>query len=542
MSRTVVEPLPDAEDPEVTWESDETDAEREAREAAAVELDETSQKFVDQLVDKLLVVCDRLSGHPLYEYQKPFAKRIFESLVINDGATITACFARQTGKSETVANVVATAMIMLPKLSKAFPDLLGKYSEGMWVGAMAPVDEQADTLYGRISSRLTSETAAAVLADPEVDDEVTGRGRSLHLRKCGSLVRKTTVHPRATIEGRSYHLILIDECQGADDRVVNKSVGPMGAALNATMVMTGTPTYSKNVFWSTIQGNRRAMNRRGRNRVNHFEVDWKEASKANPNYKKFCAKEMLRLGEDSDEFQLSYKLRWLLDKGMFTTSSKLDACGDTSMQSLVPAYHRSPVVVGIDPARKQDRTVCTVLWVDWDHPDELGMLHHRVLSWLDLEGHDWESQYFRIAEYLSNYRIWKIGVDVGGVGDAVASRLRVLMPNVDIEEVGSSQAEQTRRWNYLRQLIDRRQVVWPAGARVRRLKVWRRFRQELEDLELNFKGPYMLAQAPEVRDAHDDYADSLAIACILTQDVADRDAVEVAQNPFYASRGQYAGY
>jgi hypothetical protein len=529
-----------------------SDAEREALAASSVELDETSQAFVDKLVDKLMIVCDKLSGHPFRRYQQPFARRMFESVIIGDGATITALFARQTGKSETVANVIATCMIMLPILARVFPDLLGKFSEGVWVGAFAPVDEQADTLFGRIVSRLSSDHAVAMMADPEINAKLDARGRTVYIRFLGldaplqdgkghSLVRKTTAHPRATIEGRSYHIILIDECQGADDRVVNKSIGPMGASTNATMVFTGTPTYTKNVFWTTIQSNKRAMTRRGNSRCSHFEVDWKTAAKENTNYRKFVSKEMLRMGEDSDEFKLSYRLVWLLDKGMFTTSEKLDACGDHTMQSVVHAWGNSPVVVGIDPARKQDKTVVTVVWVDWDHPDELGYYHHRVLNWLDLEGVEWEEQYFRIAEFLSNYNIWKIGVDIGGVGDAVCSRLKRLMPHIDIVELGSSQGEQSVRWKYLRELIDRRDVVWPAGAKVRRLKMYRRFRQEMEDLELLFKGPYVLAEAPSVRDAHDDFADSLAMACVLTKDEQAAQPVEVASNPFYTRRPRHLG-
>ena len=77
------------------------------------------------------------------------------------------------------------------------------------------------------------------------------------------------------------------------------------------------------------------------------------------------------------------------------------------MQSVVHAWANSPVVVGIDPARKQDKTVVTVVWVDWDHPDELGYYHHRILNWLDLEGVDWEEQYYRIVEFLSNYNVWQ---------------------------------------------------------------------------------------------------------------------------------------
>lgn len=535
------------DDLQLEWddEDDSTAAEREARETTEVILDEMSQDTVDKLIDKLMIVCDIISGNPLYNYQKPFARRIFESLIINDGETLTALFARQTGKSETVANTVATAMIMFPVLAKAFPELLGKFAGGVWVGAFAPVDEQADNLFGRIVSRLSSDNAQAVMADPEINAGLDGRGRTVYVRfknnprplqdgKGHSFVRKTTCHPRATIEGRTYHVILIDECQGADDKVIDKSVRPMGAAKNATKVYTGTPTYTKNVFYRQIQVNKREALQRGHRRQNHFEVDWRLAAKENPDYKKSVAGDMLIMGEDSDEFKLSYRLIWLLDKGMFTTHEKLDLCGDVTMQSLVHAWNRTPIVVGIDCARKQDRTVVTAIFVDWDHPDELGMYHHRVLNWLDLEGMDWEDQYFRIVEFLSNYNVWKIGIDSGGLGDVVAQRLRVLMPHIEIVDLGSSQSEQSDRWKYLRNLIDRRQVMWPAGAKVRRLKTWKRFRQEMEDLEILFKGPYVLAEAPTARDAHDDYADSLAIGCFLTKDMEEESSVvEVAQNPFY---------
>jgi len=509
----------------------ETDSEREARLATEVVLDQTSQRFVDQLIDKLLVICNELSGHELRPYQVPLSRRIFESVIIGDGDTITALMARQVGKTETIANTVATCMVMLPRLAKIYPDLLGKFAEGVMVGAFAPVEEQADTLFSRIVACLTSDNATAMLSDPEIDDRVTGRGKQVSLRRCKSLVRRTTCHPRAAIEGRTYHIILVDECQFADDRAINKSVAPMGAANRATMVFTGTPTVHKNVFYESIQKNKRKEANRGRRC--HFQVDWKEAGKYNENYRKFVQSEMLRLGEDSNEFKLSYRCMWLLDQGMFTSSDKLDALGDTSMQSLVHAWNQTPVVAGIDCGRKQDRTIVTVVYVDWDNPDPFGLYHHRILSWLDLENVDWEEQYFRIREFLSNYNVWKIAIDSGGLGDVVADRLSRLMPYSEIVNIMSAPSEQSRRWKHLMQLIERQQIAWPAGAKVRKLKVYRRFRQEMEDLELSYKGPNMLAAAPKAVNAHDDYPDSLALACCLTQDEAMSGTVEVYGNFFY---------
>jgi hypothetical protein len=509
---------------------DDTPEEAAARADVEVVLDPTSQEFVDFLVDKVILFTDALSGHPLRPYQIPFARRFVESLIIGDGATITALFSRQSGKSETVANVVSACMILLPVLAPIYPDLLGKFKEGVWVGAFAPVEDQADTLFGRIVSRLTSDRATDIMKDPEIDDHVVGKGKTISLRRSGSLVRRQTAHPRATIEGRTYHVILIDECQGAEERVVNKSIGPMGASTNATMVFTGTPTYEKGVFYKQIQQNKRVATRRGA-RQNHFEADWKEVAKWSKNYEKFVKKELLRIGEDSDEFRLSYRLHWLLDKGMFTTSERLDELGDTSMP-VVHSWHKSPVLVGIDPARKQDSTIVTVVWVNWDRPDEFGYYDHRILNWLDLSGLDWEEQYFRMVEFLRNYNVYAIGVDSGGVGDVVASRLKVLMPDKNIIEMGSQRPDQSKRWKHLMELLDRGKIGWPAHAQTRRTKVYKRFRQQMEDLEKKFEGPYVLAEAPKEADAHDDYADSLALACVITKEFTMPE-VEQSYNTFW---------
>ena len=79
------------------------------------ELDELSQQFVEKLIDKIMDFLVVLVGHDLHPYQKPLARRIIESVIINDGEEITALAARQSGKSETVADTVATLMILLPR-------------------------------------------------------------------------------------------------------------------------------------------------------------------------------------------------------------------------------------------------------------------------------------------------------------------------------------------------------------------------------------------------------------------------------------------
>jgi hypothetical protein len=424
-------------------------------------------------------------------------------------------------------------MILLPRLAKLYPDLLGKFKDGVWVGLFAPTESQAETLFGRAFTRLTSERAVDIMGDVEIDDSavrVGGVTRQIKLKKSGSTITMMTANPRAKIESKSFHLIVIDECQEADDFVVSKSISPMLAYYAGTMVKTGTPTTSKNNFYRSIQLNRRRQTTKG-NRQNHFQWDWKDVAKFNANYEKFIRKEMLRIGEESDEFQMSYNCKWLLERGMFITSSIMDELGDTS-QELVKVWHKTPVVVGIDPARKTDSTVVTVVWVDWDRPDEFGYFDHRILNWLEMQGDDWEEQYYQVVNFLSNYDVLAIGVDANGVGDAVAQRLKLLLPRAEVMSLTSSPSEQSKRWKHLQALIQRKMIAWPAHAKTRRLRTWKRFYQQMVDAEVQYKGPNFLVAAPDESYAHDDFVDSLSIACSLTQDLVMPEVV-ASSNPFF---------
>jgi hypothetical protein len=497
------------------------------------EEDELTKEFVNKLIDKIMSFMVVLVGHDLHPYQKPLARRVIESVIINDGEEITALASRQSGKTETVSDVLATLMVILPLLAKLYPDLLGKFKEGLWVGMFAPTESQAETLFGRTVTRLTSERALEVLGDPEIDDttkRVGGVTRQIRLMRSGSTITMMTANPRAKIESKSFHVIVIDECQEADDFTVSKSISPMLAYYAGTMIKTGTPTTSKNNFYRAIQLNKRKATGRGA-KQNHFQWDWKDVSKVNPDYQKFIKKEMLRIGEESDEFQMSYNCKWLLERGMFVSSSVMDELGDTS-QELVKVWHKTPVVVGIDPARKMDSTVVTVVWVDWDRPDEFGYFDHRVLNWLELQGDDWEEQYFQIVNFLSNYDVLAIGVDANGVGDAVAQRLKILLPRAEVIPLTSSPTEQSKRFKHLQSLIQRRSITYPNHAKTRRLRVHKRFIQQMTDAEVHFKGPNFSVAAPKETYAHDDFVDSLAIACSLTQELVMPE-IQSTTSPFF---------
>lgn len=759
------------------------------------ELDETSAEFIHELVTKLLLFIEEFCDTQFFPYQAPIAYSIVESIVLGDGEEKTLIATRQSGKSEVISNVIAGLMVILPKLAKVYPTWLSKFEKGFLVGVFAPTEDQADTVFGRVVSKLTSEHATDFLLDPDIDDKATaggsrGKGKVIVLKNSGSSCRMQTCNPKAKIESKTYHFAFIDEAQEADHTMIAKSIKPMLAWNNGSIVLGGTARREKSYFYNAIQYNkRRDANSRGKKK-HHHEYDWRTAAKYNKNYAKFIAAEKLRIGEDSDEFQMSYsspgstmvltsdlryvrldtvqegdrllgfdehtapgkhrqlrhsdvlvvkrlplpcyeitlddgtvttsssdhnwlvqtagrrtewkrtedlvptdriwrvvpkwgalqesyavgylqaaydgegclevvdgrvsqisfaqrdnamltnvkrlltecgfsyqeyrhaksgtngdvvKLmlrggrseilrflgqvrpqrlldkfvalegslgtlgqhgqrdsgfvhprvagikflgdvdcvsirtststyvaeglashncnRWMLEKGMFVSEERLSNLYDHSMP-IIHEWWKTPVVVGIDVARSNDSTVVTPVWVDWDRPDPFGFYEHRVLNWHEINNVEWEQQYFEIIDFLRNYDVLRIGVDAQGVGGAVAERLQILMPHIEVVSVSSDVKAQNERWTHLTQLIQREQLHVPGDYTARRTRRWKKFNQQMGDLERINKGPYMLAAAPDERGAFDDYADSLAIACQMTvQDVMP--TIQTHSNPFY---------
>jgi hypothetical protein len=519
-------PDPEEEEPDDLLEAPDEEPE------SAVDLDPEMAGFVDELIKRILVFCEELSGFELFPYQRSLAYRIVESIILKDAEEITGIQARQSGKSETIATTLAGCMVILPKLALTFP-LLERFKRGLMVGIFAPVDEQSDIVFSRIVTRLTSDIAQTMLLDPEIDERVDGRSKMLRL-KGGSFCRRQTANPRAKIEGASYHVIIIDEAQDADEAVVRKSIHPMLSFYAGSIIKIGTPGYHKGDFFKAIQLNKRRQTSK-RSRQNHFEFDYKVVSRYNHDYARFVQKEKIRHGEDSEFFQMSYALKWQLDRGMLITEDDLDFLADPSMR-LVQGWARTPVVIGLDPARVKDSTVVTAMWVDWDFPDAAGYREHRILNWLEINNTEWEEQYWQIMEWLDPYNLAFMGVDAQGMGSAVADRFkRLLGSRCEVIPFSSDAKNQSERWKHLIELMQRRMFVYPGHSKARRTRVWRRFRQQMVDAEKVMKGQYLLIEAPHEREAHDDYVDSAALACACSM-LETVPFVEQVESPFYRSR------
>jgi hypothetical protein len=87
----------------------------------------------------------------------------------------------------------------------------------------------------------------------------------------------------------------------------------------------------------------------------------------------------------------------------------------------------------------------------------------------------------------------------------------------------------------LKALVERRMFIYPAGRRTKKLRAYKRFRLQFEELETVYSGKYMLAEAPEVVNAFDDYCDSAALACAVTED-EDFGVITQIDSPFHGRR------
>ena len=263
-----------------------------------------------ELVNMIYNFCEIYSGKVMYKYQTQFSKRIIRSVLENDGAEITALFSRQSGKTETIAITVGGLMIILPELANmpmfADDQRLTMFKDGFWVGIFAPSQRQAQITYNRMKSRLQCKEALAVLEDPDFRLEfTTSNGQTVALSN-GSFCTAISASDGSNIEGESFKFIICEECQDISNYKIRKSIHPMGAAYNATICKIGTATTFKGDFYEAIERNKKEYES-GKLRIrNHFEYNYKVVMKYNPKYAKYIEREKRSLGEESDEFQMSY--------------------------------------------------------------------------------------------------------------------------------------------------------------------------------------------------------------------------------------------
>lgn len=498
-----------------------------------IESPQFTREELDDLTEKCYSFIELLCFAPpmvgFYPYQGEFARAIIRDILSALGNDITGLFSRQSGKSETVANVAAGMMILLPKLASlkdgnrfVFPQFRN-FISGYKVGIFAPSNLQATTTFSRLRDRLTAKHARIFLDSDEfaVGGHSTlwpfeANSREFLRLNNGSLCMQMTADKNAKIESKTYHLILLDEAQDLDYHVVGKSIKPMGASTNATTVATGTPGTTKGYFYGMIAQNKRAeIGRMAGERLFqpklHFEYDYKTVQKYNENYRKYVAKEKKKLGEESDEFQQAYNLKWLLERGMAVPESLFEELTLKS-RGIVTSEKSVPLVAGLDWGKGQDSTVLTVGRPLWDQVDQAGRCPVEIIYWWDKLGDNYEEIFAELKEKLSYFSVQSIACDATGVGEPLVDRLTWELPHITVLPVKFSSQSKDHLYKWFLLMLQERKCHWPGESRVRKTKYFKKFEDEMLNLVKEYKGQYLTCHAPEdQKNAHDDYPDSLAL-------------------------------
>jgi hypothetical protein len=422
-----------------------------------------------------------------------------------------------SGKTQVVAMITAACMVMLPNLAAKFPQAFGLFSKGFWAGCFGPVGEQAVTMFDRIYTVFTTDTSKKLFIEElkmPIPAQGGARGNLIKLAN-KSFVRYMSSSKRAKVESKTYHLIILDECQDMESFKVKKSILPMGAAVNATVVATGTPDIYIGFFYDMIEQNK-ARDIEEPHKQCHFEVDYTIAQRYNAMYRTFVNKQKRDLLEDSDEFKMAYRLIWPITKGMVFTKAQLDEkCYDKSLK-VTKAYKETPCIAGLDLGKSQDSTVVTVIKPDWSCSDEEGNMPKVLLDWLELEGDNWEDQYPKVVDFLSNYYIDTLVCDSTGVGDPVREHYAAILPNVNVIPFVFSPTSKDIGYKYLMQEVNQKRILIPAHATVRSSNKFKKFELQMTTIKKHYSGKFLNPCPVDAEKGHDDYPDSLMLAVFGT--------------------------
>lgn len=504
-----------------------------------------------ELVNRIFNFCELYSGRTMFPYQEQFSKRVIRSVLMNDGAEITSLFARQSGKSETIAITVGGLMIILPQLANMpmFADdpRLSMFKDGLWVGIFAPSQRQAQITYGRLKARLQCKTAIQVLEDPEFRLQFsTSNGQTVALTN-GSFATAISASDGSNIEGESFKLIICEECQDISNFKIRKSIHPMGAAYNASIIKIGTATTFKGDFYDAIQRNKREMESRSSHIKNHFEYDCEVAAKYNPKYAKYVEGEKRRLGENSDEFQMSYKLKWIIERGMFVDIVKFEETnGETALERCM-SDKRVTHVAGIDIGGKDDSTVITMVEVNWDMPvimesrrdeetgEEVTYLAYNTYlkDWLCISNEpNYEEQYPLIVDYLDMF--WVVRVVCDATREAsISHRLAANLKCEVIPYIFTTKSK-SELYKHLEKEITAGRARICSGEKTRATREYNDFLEQLGDLQKGYSGIHLVVAHPDEKGAHDDYPDSWALAVWGSSFEGEVNRTETKANRFTA--------
>lgn len=413
-----------------------------------------------------------------------------------------------SGKTYSVAHTCEFILTFLPTMFK----------RPIRIGIFAAQLDQAKISYGilRNSLRQAKATLFNVTAEEERFIAEEENARRLVLPD-GSSVVIAPINKISQIEGMTLDLIIIDEAQVADDGVVKHSIWPMGKVNNAPRVYIGKAGTKICHFYRLSQKNDTLKI--------YFDDVVKERRKLyeltndarHLVYEVSVSDDIQKQGIDSDEIQREYFGKWQIGTGQFVTQEALEALVEN--RKITYQYKKSNCFAGIDTAKHPDSTFVTVLrdtgeTIERKLPD--GTIEYgrkkELLNWMELKGENYQDQFDMIKFFLNNYNIVALAIDSTGQGDFMPDMFEKHTEwrdeNSGLYRVKFSAISKDLMYKNLKVSIKQLLTTLPKLD----TKIGEKFKQQMLDLQQEYKGQLLSCHHPDSPDAHDDAPDSWALA------------------------------
>lgn len=441
-----------------------------------------TEEQINKTLDLFRGFARTIHGVSLYPFQLDLAGRFIRACLLGTGEDVYAQISRQAGKTEAVVLAVEFLMIFFPKIT----------GRPFRVGIFAPQKEQTKTDFDRLKQNLavSYREGFETVVDPRESNAVT-----LQLSNgsyCYTFPLTETSHP----ESKTLDAAVYEEANKVKDKEKKDKADPMRTSTNGPALHCGVGGYQVNYFKRAIDKGDNLV------RADHLEVARQKRAAFDQgggefhlNYGRFIDKLLAEVGPEDESFRTQYGLEFIAGGGSFLKADEIHALRGDFKQEL---SHPHGVFFGLDTAKFPDRTVLTVKC------GECG----RILSWLRLQGDNYEDQFEVIKRRLGGYEEVLFGaIDSTGQGDFMPD-LFENRSDYDFERVKFSLQSKDAMYKNLLAQVRNKATKFPADGSRERVE----FEAELLDLEREWKGEYMSVHHPDDAKAHDDYADSWALA------------------------------
>jgi len=437
----------------------------------------------------------------LYPYQEEISNRILSALLHNLNVTSEADIkdlelielaieiSRQAGKTEAVVDTVEIIMTFISEL----------YNMPIHIGIFAPQIEQARTDFERLKNNLRS--VRPLVQDDENNTDVKERENAKTLvlpngSSCWIAPVTTTSKP----ESKTFHLMIFEEAQDLDDKIVQQQIWPIGATTNAPRIYIGT-AGTRLCYFKSLSNTKRSIKIYFEDIVKQRrELYERTGDVKHLLYEQAVRNEIKNAPEgiDSDEIQRPYFGKWLIGTGQFTTLEEIQGLEDSN-RSNTNSDKVHECFAGIDTAKHPDSTVVTVL--RWNND----LKKKEVISWLELRGENYKNQYEIIIDFLSRYNIVALAIDSTGQGqfmpDWIKEDTEWADENSGLFEIKFTAQSKDAMYRNLKVTIKDFLTSLPKLSTTN----GRRFLDQMVNLQQEYRGQFLKVAHPDDDKAHDDF-------------------------------------